>query len=62
MQRHVIAHLLHGAPLENTAREYLVNLKVQEAVYRSHKEGRRIELAGFDPGESPMLQTFDGPN
>ena len=53
--------VLHGAPLENTAREYLVNLKVQEAVYRSHKEGRRIELAGFDPEERPVLQTFDGP-
>ncbi len=62
MQRHVVEHLLHGAPLENTAREYLVNLKVQEAVYRSHKEGRRIELAGFDPEERPVLQTFDGPN
>lgn len=62
MQRHVIEHLLHGAPLENTAREYLVNLKVQEAVYRSHKEGRRIELAGFDPEQRLVLQTFDGPN
>jgi len=60
LQRHVVAHLLHGAPLENTAREYLVNLKIQEAVYRSHKDGKRIELAGFDPAHSPVLQTFDG--
>jgi len=60
MQRHVVEHLLHRAPLENTAREYLVNLKIQEAVYRSHKEGRRIELAGFDPEERPVLQTFGG--
>ena len=60
MQRHVVEHLLHGGPLENTAREYLVNLAVQEAVYRSHKEGRRIEMAGFDPEEDAVLQTFDG--
>jgi predicted dehydrogenase len=47
LQRHVVRHLHEGAPLENTAREYLANLRVQEAVYRSHTEGRRIELAGF---------------
>jgi predicted dehydrogenase len=60
MQRHVVEHILNGAPLENTAREYLVNLKIQEAVYRSHQEGRRIELAGFDPEERPVQQTFGG--
>jgi predicted dehydrogenase len=49
LQRHVVRHFLEGAPLENTAREYLVNLRAQEAVYRSHAEGRRIELAGFRP-------------
>jgi predicted dehydrogenase len=49
LQRHVVAHLLHGDPLENTAREYLTNIKIQEAVYHSHREGRRIELAGFEP-------------
>ena len=36
-------------PLENTGRQYLVNLRVQEAVYRSHAEGRRIALDAFDP-------------
>ena len=49
LQRHVVRHLLDGAPLENAAREYLTNLRVQEAVYRSHAEGKRIELAGFRP-------------
>jgi len=49
LQRHVVAHLLHGAPLENAARDYLADLRVQEAVYRSAAEGRRIELASFDP-------------
>lgn len=49
LQRHVVAHLITGAPLENTAREYLAALRVQEAVYRSAQEGCRIEMSGFDP-------------
>jgi predicted dehydrogenase len=51
LQRHVVRHLLEGAALENTAREYLANLRVQEAVYRSHAQGRRIPIAGFEPSE-----------
>lgn len=49
LQSHVVGHFLHGGVLENTAREYLANLRIQEAAYRSHHEGRRIELADFDP-------------
>ncbi len=49
MQRHVVAHFLVGTPLENTARDYLANLRVQEAVYRSATEGRRVALDPFDP-------------
>jgi len=49
LQRHVVAHIQSGAPLENTAREYLANLRVQAAVYRSAATHRRIELATFDP-------------
>jgi predicted dehydrogenase len=49
LQRHVVAHLISGAPLENTAREYLASLRVQEAVYRSAQEGCRIEMSVFDP-------------
>jgi predicted dehydrogenase len=49
LQRHVVAHLLHGTPVENIARAYLANLRVQEAVYRSAADGCRIELASFDP-------------
>jgi predicted dehydrogenase len=49
LQRHVAAHFLSGAPLENTAREYLTNLRVQAAVYHSAATHCRVELAGFDP-------------
>ena len=58
LQRHVLAHLAQGAPVENTARAYLANLKVQEAVYRSHADGRRIALDDFDPLDRPLAATF----
>ena len=44
LQSHVVAHLLDGAPLENTAREYLANLRVEAAAYRSAETGTRIAL------------------
>jgi predicted dehydrogenase len=50
LQRHVARHLLEGAPLENSGREYLANLAVQEAVYASAAQGRRIALGDFVPG------------
>jgi hypothetical protein len=49
LQRHVVQHFMHGAPLENSARDYLANLAVQEAVYRSAASGRRIDMAHFNP-------------
>lgn len=58
LQRHVVAHLTQGTPVENTARAYLTNLRVQEAVYRSHAEGRRIVMDEFDALERPIRATF----
>jgi D-apiose dehydrogenase len=49
LQRHVVAHFQRGTPLENTARDYLANLRVQEAVYRSAATHWRVEMAAFDP-------------
>lgn len=49
LQRHVVRHLVDGTPLENTARAYLRNLRIQEAVYASSAEGRRIVIDAFDP-------------
>ncbi len=60
LQRHVVRHLREGAPLENTAAQYLVNLAVQEAVYRSHAAGRRIEMDGFDPTANPATAPAEG--
>jgi predicted dehydrogenase len=44
LQAHVVAHLTDGAPLENTARSYLRVQEIEEAVYRSAREGRLVEL------------------
>ena len=44
LQRHVVDHLLHGGPLANSGRDYLANLKIEEAIYNSHRTGRRVEL------------------
>lgn len=56
LQRHVVSHLRQATPLENTARDYLANLRVQEAAYVSHREGRRVALAGFVPPEGAHQQ------
>lgn len=53
LEKHVVAHLLYGSPVENTVGDYLVNLRIQEAAYESHASGRRIELAGYDPPPVP---------
>jgi len=45
LQAHVVSHLTRGTPLANAAHDYLANLRVQEAIYRSASTGRRVELA-----------------
>jgi len=43
-QRHVVDHLTIDAPLETAARDYLANLKIEEAVYRSAEKAGRIDF------------------
>jgi predicted dehydrogenase len=45
LQAHVISHLRDGSALENSGRDYLRNFEVEEAIYRSHDEGRWIDLS-----------------
>jgi predicted dehydrogenase len=45
LQRHVTDHLLKGAPLENAAADYIRNIEIENAVYLSAEQGRRISLA-----------------
>jgi len=49
LQRHVVRHFTEGSPLENTARAYLRNLRIQDAVYASSAQGRRIVIDEFVP-------------
>lgn len=44
LQAHVVAHLQDGRPLENTARKYLRNLEIEEAVYLSARENRYVDI------------------
>jgi predicted dehydrogenase len=43
-QKHILEHLTGGAPIENTGRDYLKNIRVEEAVYLSHAQARRVAL------------------
>jgi len=61
LQAHVLAHLRDGTPLENGARDYLVNLRVQAAVYRSHEIGARVIIAGFEPCTVPRNSLSSSP-
>lgn len=45
LQSHVLEVARGECPPENAARAYLRNIEIQEAIYRSHREGRRIALA-----------------
>ncbi|MEP1209977.1 MAG: Gfo/Idh/MocA family oxidoreductase [Rhizobiaceae bacterium] len=42
--RHVIDHYLSGSELQNTGRNYLTNLRIEEAVYASAEDGSRRDL------------------
>ena len=44
LQAHAADHLLRGGAVENAGEDYLRNIEIEEAVYRSAAEGRRIEL------------------
>jgi D-apiose dehydrogenase len=49
LQQHVVNALRSNRTPENTAADYLTNLRIQEAVYRSHATHQRVSLASFDP-------------
>lgn len=43
LQSHIVNGLLDGTPIENEARDYLKVTAIEESVYRSAAEGRKIE-------------------
>lgn len=44
LQQHVVRAMLDGTPLENQAADYLAILEIEEAIYRSAAEHRRIDI------------------
>lgn len=45
LQKHVVDHLQGRGPVVNRARDYLVNLRIEEAIYRSSRRGACETLA-----------------
>lgn len=43
-QAHIVAHLLDGQELVNSGRDYLRNIEIEEAIYRSAQEGRVVPV------------------
>ena len=43
-QAAISAAIRDGAPYANTGRGYLANMRIEDAAYRAHAEGRRIDL------------------
>ena len=44
LQQHVLAHFLDDAPTVNSGRDYLTNIRIEEAIYESSETGRRVAL------------------
>lgn len=42
--RHIVDHFTRGTPLVNDGRSYLRNIEIEEAIYRSDREARFIEI------------------
>ena len=42
--RHVVDHYLDGSPIQNTGRDYLTNLELEEAIYASAADGSRHRI------------------
>jgi D-apiose dehydrogenase len=62
LNRHVARFLRGEGEAENTGRDYLDNIRIQDAVYRSHETGMRIELAssGTAFAAAPSLKAVAG--
>lgn len=45
LQRHVVEHLTQGAPLVNLADDYLKNIAIEAAIYRSNEDNKWIAVS-----------------
>lgn len=51
LQRHVLAHIREGEPLENSGRDYLQNLMIEDLIYRSAETGRFLTINDIDQSD-----------
>jgi D-apiose dehydrogenase len=58
LQQHVLDSFVAGKKSENTARDYLTNLRIQEAIYESHEGKKRIEIQHFVPPRHALHPCF----
>jgi D-apiose dehydrogenase len=58
LQASALGAFFGDAPSENPARDYLMNIRVQEAIYQSHETGQRIEIGTFSPPIAPVIPTL----
>jgi D-apiose dehydrogenase len=58
LQASALNALFNGDRAENAAAEYLVNIRIQEAIYQSHVTGQRIEMSSFSPPIDPLTPTL----
>jgi predicted dehydrogenase len=58
LQQSALSALFKGEKPENTAIEYLENIRIQEAIYCSHETGRRVEMNTFVPPSEQLVPTL----
>ena len=44
LQQHMIAHLRYNSPIENEIHDYMRNIEIEEAIYRSHLRQQIIDV------------------
>ncbi|MGL4233131.1 MAG: Gfo/Idh/MocA family protein [Casimicrobium sp.] len=58
LQASALSAFFGNARAENTAADYLTNIRIQEAIYQSHETGQRIETKSFSPPIDPLIPTL----
>jgi len=60
LQRHVIDHLLDKGPIMNVARDYIVNLLIEAAIYKSAEQSNFQEIEAWSAGLPQNVPRDDG--
>lgn len=55
LQASALRAFFENGTVENSAADYLTNIRIQEAIYQSHQTGLRIEIDTFSPPINPVI-------